>query len=33
MALVKKRKLNEDELVFAENVGQNWEALLQSGNF
>ena len=33
MALLKKRKINEDELTYSDNVGIQWEALFQSGNF
>ena len=32
MALVKKRKFNDDEFIYADNVGVDWEKLLESGN-
>ena len=34
MALLKKkRKINEDELIYSDNVGVQWEAVFESGNY
>ena len=31
MALLKKRKINEDEFIYSDNVGIQWQALFESG--
>ena len=33
MALLKKRKINQDELIYSDNVGIQWQALFESGNY
>ena len=31
MALIKKRKVLEDELIWPDNIGEDWKTLFQSG--